>query len=80
MRSQVNMTWNNVPHHHTKKFVVCFPDCGVMDYIFVMACRDKITCREKKIKVFFFNFVNKKGFHMIHHDVHVCKLHLYKVY
>jgi hypothetical protein len=39
MRSQVNMTWRNVPHHHIKNFFKFFfpSDHGVMDYKFVKA-------------------------------------------
>ncbi len=57
MRSQVNMTWNDMPHHHIPKK----SNHGVMNYIFVMACCDKITCREKNLSFYFSDFVNKKG-------------------
>jgi hypothetical protein len=33
MRSQVNMTWHNVPHHHITFFsIFVFSDHGMMDY------------------------------------------------
>ncbi len=36
------MTWNNASHNFF------FPICGIINYIFVRACRDKFTCYEKK--------------------------------
>jgi hypothetical protein len=59
-----------------------------------MACCDKITCCEKKLSFFYSQHVMKKiqrfcfvlqlcqqkGFVAIRHDVHVCKLHLYKIH
>ncbi len=44
-----------------------------MNWMFVAACCDKITCREKNLKFFFFDFVNKKvlmPFTMIY--IYVC--------
>jgi hypothetical protein len=45
----------------------------------VMACHDKITCHEKFSKCFF-PLILSKNFDTIHHNVHVCKLHLYKIH
>jgi hypothetical protein len=57
-----------------------------------MACCDKITCCEKKIKFFLFTTCHEKNFKMlfcfvlvynfvtIRHDGHVYKLHLYKIH
>jgi hypothetical protein len=56
-RSQVNITWNNAPHHHVTFFP---PNCGITNYIFVTACHDKFTCHEKKIILFYFKLSTKK--------------------
>jgi hypothetical protein len=43
MKSQVNMTWNKMPHHHRTFFKKTFLDHGVTNSIFFMAGHDKIT-------------------------------------
>jgi hypothetical protein len=77
MRSQINMTWNNTPHHHTNLYI--FLDYGITYCIFVMAHHDKVTCCEKNLKFFYFQNFQQKGFDTIRHDVHIYKLHLYKI-
>jgi hypothetical protein len=77
MKSQINMKWNKMPHHHTTFFLKTFADHGIMNPIFLMACRDKITCYE--FFVICFPIFSKKTFDVIRHDVHVCTLHLYKI-
>jgi hypothetical protein len=72
------MTWNNVPCYRTKNFL--FLDHGIMDCIFVTTYCDKIICCKKGLTLIFSsNFVNNKIL-MPRHDVHVCKLHLYKIH
>jgi hypothetical protein len=72
-RSQVNLTWNNTTRYHfifsSLVFVLfCFfMHHGIMDYIFVMACCDKFTRHEKKLK-----FCWKICFTPFKHDIHVC--------
>jgi hypothetical protein len=50
------------------------PNHGVIDYIFVVACHDKITSRKKNLK-FLKENCQQKDFDTICHDVHH-KLHL----
>jgi len=70
MRSQINVTWKNTPHHDITSFSFSFffPDCGITDYIFV------VTCHEQNLKGFNWNFVNKNVLTRFEHDVHVCVL------
>jgi hypothetical protein len=55
--------WCGITHHiiiPKKSFFILFIyfilDHGVTDYIFAMACHDKTTCFEKKLKHFLFWF------------------------
>jgi hypothetical protein len=62
MRSQVNMMWNNMPYHH---IILISPlDCGIINYIFVIACRDKFACHEKK-KIKIPQFCQQKYFDIV---------------
>jgi hypothetical protein len=100
MKTQVNMTLNNVPHHHIIfKIFLVFLDHEVMDmpwkflkhffwhhtiffHFFFPLDLGVMDMPWIFFKVLFFShsFVNFFFFHAIHHDVHVCMLHLYKIY
>jgi hypothetical protein len=54
------------------------PNHGLTYCIFAMPWQNYIPW--KKFKVFFSQFCQQKGFDTICHDVHVYKLHLYKIY
>jgi hypothetical protein len=67
------MTWNEVPHHHIQKR----KDHEIMDCILSWHVVTKLHAMKNKLS-FFFQFWKQKGFHTIHLDVHIYKLHLYK--
>jgi hypothetical protein len=55
MRSQGNMTWIDMPHHHvTQFFLKTFP---ITDCKFFTTCHDKNTCRD--LILLFLDFFNK---------------------
>jgi len=69
------LIWHGITHHviiQNISFFSFLMDHGVMYCFFVMiTCCEKITCHEKNIIII---FCQQKGFDIICHDVHVCKL------
>jgi len=51
MKSQANMMWIDMPHHHVTRFKLfkCFTDCKSL-----MACHDKNTCCDLIIYIYDF--------------------------
>jgi hypothetical protein len=81
MRFQINMMWNKVHYRHhfiLNSFLCCFsfPNHEVMDSNFTTCC-EEITCREF---LFIFSKFSKTKVDIIHHDVYVRTLHLYKIH
>jgi hypothetical protein len=55
MKSQINMTWNNVPHHHIIFFNLFFHfifRSWSHEFNFFTTHYDKITCHERNLKLF----------------------------
>jgi hypothetical protein len=79
MRSQINMIWNKMPHHHT-----IFSKKKIDFFFFFMIMESRIlffswhVMTKLHAMILIFNFV-KKHFDIIHDDVHVCRLHLYEI-
>jgi hypothetical protein len=67
MRSQANMTWNKMPHHHIK---ISFfsPNHGVMDYFSSWHGMKNLHV----VNLFIFPLILlKTNFDIICHDIHV---------
>jgi hypothetical protein len=77
MKSQVNMTWNNMPHHHITFFFISPPRlwnhglhfCHGMSWQIYMSWKKNLRL---VFFLFSFNFVDKKVLTPFKHDVHVC--------
>jgi hypothetical protein len=73
--------WNKVPCHHTtlkKNSSIFFPDYGITNSIFFhnMLWQNYMLW----FFGFYFSVLSKTKFDVIHHDVHVHTLHVYKIH
>jgi hypothetical protein len=80
MRSQVNIMWNEMQHHHTINFFIFFffRSWNHRSF-FVMICCDKITCHDYCFKLIFKNLSTQRFCQHLPWCIYDCILHLYKI-
>jgi hypothetical protein len=80
MKSQVNMTWNEMHRHHTINFLKKnFFGSWNHKSFFVMACCDKITCHDYFFNLKFSNLSTERFCHHLPWCIYDCILHLFKI-
>jgi hypothetical protein len=85
MRSQVDMTWTKMPHHHTTSFLFKLWS-HKLNIFQIMSQQIYMACEKIKIKINKIIYITYIGFcqqMFLHHSlppyVHVCILHLYMI-